>query len=114
MKTKDELAAEFIVHCENVLDTMVPIDEPCAKDRIRLKTLLTKCKTAEDRAQIMALYLSTIAAKSEVVNAELTRRGRGGSEIAQARWSECFRLVRQLNAMGGSFGRPIEWTVSKP
>lgn len=113
MKTRTELAQEFILEMESVLDNMTPLDKDSAQARMQCKKLLKKSKDWEQRGTILALYLGEVAGKSEVVNAELTRLGRDGDKSAQAKWTSIYSLVFQLNKTGGSYGNPIAWTVSK-
>jgi hypothetical protein len=111
--TRTELAQEFILEMEIVLDNMTPLDKEHAKDRLQCKRLLTEAKTDDDRATILALYLATVADKSEVVNSELTANGRAGDKVSIAKWSRIAGLVLQLNRSGGSYGRMIGWSGLK-
>jgi len=108
--TRTELAQDFIREMESVLDNMKPLDEAHTKDRVQCKRLLKKAKDWEQRGTILALYLATVADKSEVVNAELTAKGRSGDKLSIAKWARLAGLVLQLNNSGGSYGRMIVWS----
>jgi hypothetical protein len=137
MKTRMELAKEFILEMESVLDNMVPLDREYAKDRILFKTLLKlnrkttfkdfligmvrknhfvklHVKQNEKEGILMARYLFEIQAKTDTVNAELTMKGRAGDKVAIAQWARLAGLVLLLNKEGGSYGKPIKWTVTAP
>lgn len=121
MKTRMELAKEFILEMEAVLDNITPLDREFAKDRTFFKALLkknAKSKLSQKRVNkegvLMTRYLFEVQAKTDVVNAELTAKGRAGDKEAIARWARIASLVLLLNKGGGVYGNPIKWTVTTP
>lgn len=121
MKTRMELAKEFILEMESVLDNMTPLDIEKAKDRVFFKALLKKLdktkanqKRANKEGVIMTRYLFEVSEQTDVVNAELTRKGRGGDKAAISQWTKLAGLVLLFNKEDGVYGKPIKWTVTAP
>jgi len=94
MKAGIHLVKEFILEMEIVLDNMTPLDIEKAKDRVLFKALLKKLaktkanqKRANKEGVIMTRYLFEVSEQTDVVKAELTRKGRDGDQSAISQWA---------------------------